>query len=59
MARSVLIASYGTLEDRLKLAALARLKKTSSSDWLLQQIRAAYVEIYGDAPPAQVVGERK
>jgi hypothetical protein len=55
MARSVALMGYGTLEDRLKLEALARLKNVSSSQWLIEQIRDAYRDIYGDTPPKNVV----
>ncbi|MDH7796443.1 hypothetical protein QBC99_002506 [Beijerinckia sp. GAS462] len=43
--------AYGTPEDRLRLESLARIKGQSSSEWLIEQIRAAYKELYGDVPP--------
>jgi hypothetical protein len=58
MARSVALMGYGTLEDRLKLEALARLQDMSSSQWLIEQVRAAYREIYGDTPPKDVVQKK-
>lgn len=58
MARSVAIMGYGSPEDRLKLEALAQLAEKSSSQWLIEQIRAAYREIYGDTPAEQVVQKK-
>lgn len=55
MARSVLIAAYGDPDDRLRLEALARLNDCSQSAWLIEKIRAAYREIYGNTPPKNVV----
>jgi len=55
MARSVGIMAYGTQEDRIRLEALARLEGQSSSQWMIQKIRAAYVEIYGSTDPSKVV----
>lgn len=58
MARSVAIVAYGSPDDRLRLEALAILAETSSSQWLIETIRAAYKEIYGDTPPSQVVQKK-
>lgn len=55
MARSKAIMGYGTDDDRLKLEAIATLSGLSSSQWIIQQIRAAYDEVYGDTPPSNVV----
>lgn len=55
MARSVGIMAYGTPEDRLKLEALAKIEKTSSSQLLINHIRKTYAEIYGETPPEKVV----
>jgi hypothetical protein len=54
MAKSVGIIGYGTPEDRLKLEALAKLAKTSASQWLIQQIRDKYKEIFGTDEVAHV-----
>jgi hypothetical protein len=55
MARSVGIMAYGTKNDRLRLEALAVLAEKSSSQWIIEAIRAAYQEIYGETPPSEVV----
>lgn len=53
MSRSVAIMCYGTQSDRLRLAALAKLKKQSSSEFMLTTIREQYRAIFGDAPPPE------
>ena len=58
MARKVAITSYGTQDDREKVAVLARLHKTSASDYLLSLIRSGYQEIYGDTPPEKLKNGR-
>lgn len=54
MSRSVAIMCYGTQADRLRLAALAKLKKQSSSEFMLTIIREQYRDVYGDAPPPEI-----
>ena len=58
MARKVAIISYGTQDDRERVAALARLHKTSVSDYVLSKIRSGYQEIYGDTPPEKLKNGR-
>lgn len=50
---------YGDPDDRLKLEAIAKLSDLSSSQWIIQQIRAAYAEIYGDTSPSEVVQDHE
>lgn len=57
MARSVGIMAYGTPEDRLKLEAIAKLEKKSSSQFLIDLIRSHYENIYGTTPPDKVVAK--
>lgn len=45
------IMAYGTEEDRQKLAVLAHFAKKSSSEWLIQQVRKQYADLFGDQPP--------
>ena len=58
MARKVAITSYGTQDDRDRVAALARLHKTSVSDYLLSVIRSGYQEVYGGTPPEKLKNGR-
>lgn len=55
MARSVAIVGYGDPDDRLRLEALAKLADKSSSQWVIEAIRAAYEDVYGQVPPSEVV----
>jgi hypothetical protein len=42
---------YGSQSDRLRVAALAKLKKQSTSEYILAVIRAQYAAVYGATPP--------
>lgn len=50
--------AYGTQSDRLRAAAMAKLAKKSTSQWLLQLIRDQYAAVYGDAAPEKVHVDR-
>lgn len=54
MARSVAIMCYGDEADRLRAAAIARLKKRTTSQWLVELIRAEYRAVYGDLDPEKI-----
>jgi hypothetical protein len=56
MARAKGIIAYGSEDDRRKLEVLAAVSKRSSSQHLIEMIRAAYTELYGDAAPEAVLG---
>lgn len=58
MARKVAITSYGNQDDRDRVAALARLNKTSVSDYIISVIRSGYREVYGDTPPEKLKNGR-
>lgn len=55
MTRSVGIMAYGTLDDRLRLEAVALVAGKSSSQWLIEAIRKAFEEIYGLREPRDLV----
>lgn len=46
--------AYGTQSDRLRAAAMAKLAKKSTSEWLLKLIRDQYAAVYGDADPEKI-----
>jgi len=54
-ARTRLIAAYGEQSDRVRLQLLAEASGTSQSLWLLDKIRSAYQEMFGDAEPMEVL----
>jgi hypothetical protein len=45
------IMAYGTQRDRDALAVLAAITKKSSSEWLIDKIRAEYTAVFGDQEP--------
>lgn len=52
MVRNNGIIAYGTESDRSKLAAIvSTLKAKSGSQWIIDQIRARYAELFGDQEP--------
>lgn len=51
MARTHGIISYGTPEDRARLAAIAQAERMSGSEWIIEKIRERYKELYGDTKP--------
>jgi hypothetical protein len=55
MGRKVGIIAYGTVEDRQRLEALARLRRLSSSQWLIEIIREKHAELFD--PPAPMTDE--
>lgn len=54
-----LIASYGTEEDRLRAALIAKRRATTISKLILTYIRDEYRKVYGEADPHDVteIGE--
>lgn len=54
MPRDQAIMAYGTHADRLRAAAMAKLAKKSTSEWLLKLIREQYAAVYGDADPEKI-----
>jgi hypothetical protein len=54
MPRGKAIMTYGTQSDRLRVAAMAKLKKLSISEYLLQFIRDDYRAVYGETPPEKL-----
>lgn len=55
MSKKVLIASYGTPQDRLRAQALAGAMKTSQSALLISLLRAQYKLLFGETDPTEVV----
>lgn len=51
MARPKGIIAYGTDDDRLRLAAVARHKGKSGSEVIVDNIREQYSTLFGDLPP--------
>lgn len=49
--RDKAIISYGTKEDRLMLAALAKASEISGSEYVIGMIRSNYKLVYGDDIP--------
>jgi hypothetical protein len=51
MGRKVGIIAYGTVLDRQRLEALARLEHTSASQWIIKMIRTAHDKLFAPATP--------
>lgn len=51
--KDLAIVAYGTKDDRLRLAAVAKAQGRSGSSWLIELIRARYAELFGDLDPNQ------
>lgn len=45
------IIAYGEADDRLRLAAIAKVENKSGSAFLIDQIRKRYAELFGDLDP--------
>lgn len=57
MPREKAIMTYGTAQDRLRAAAVAKLHKLTVSGWLLKVIRDDYRAVYGETPPEKLNAE--
>ena len=49
------IIAYGTEEDRKKLLVLATLSNRSASEWIVDKIREAFKEAFGEAAPECII----
>jgi hypothetical protein len=57
MRKNAPIIAYGHDEDRLRLAAVASAHSKSGSQWIIDQIRQRYAEMFGDTPPEVVTAK--